>query len=1058
MRLLIYCLLFCSFSLPFSFGQSPLEAGNNPAFADHSFVEIQPIVKNLAGSPENCANSTPIICGQSLSSTTIGAGNEVTKYNGSVQGVAGVSFNGQDRLFTLTVSAKTNMQIVLQYSAVFADLDVLLLNTCSPANVVAASTENVQGAGLGLVREVIDINSEAGVLYIMVDGKKSTDQGSFTLSVQCKCECREPLSSQPNGDKIWADDFENYLTGNLAPQSSRWDKWSASGADASVANESILGLNKIALFAGTATARPDLIYKTNNNTSGRFRLSWRTKITTGKKGYFDLLHILPGSSAQNGVIAYSLDFKETGAGDVILSNGQTGTIVGAKFNYRPGAWINVTNIVDIDKDVVELWIDDVYVGTWKFSSSISANATTAQRKTLAGISFWAKDATYSFAVDNICIWQKKSNCTFPLASSIVYTEKGDKYNNMPAASCDLYTDSEIGNYTSVCDLGGPFIDRGETYSGVLDLSDEAPTHLKLPSTTACNISAGTAALYSDIYSFINTKKKTNGQPEDIIVNFTGSSGVRCHIFTCQRLNTAEYTGVPNCLGSFSSGQSFTVNQTGVHPDIVYYIVFSGPLGGIYKNFSIVPEGFCQSGAVELPLEGITSGSIGSGNGDPRFSASGDAYKSCYNGKRSYTGQERVYKFTIVRKGIMSIKLKSAPAPNFRQLGMFLYSSICGGSCLDYGENITSDSAFAGIQVTPGVYYVVVDRNTTPGTANFILETKFLSIIPSARTCNFYASASKTHSVVVPQTAYPFTTRDALTVLYDAADGKLKQTESEKIENLLDPVNIGISDSCDYKANERFKIYLYQQDGTNRRFYAMNLAFVPAGVAGNTGSDRFERAKRSTIERMTTNNTARFGTAANLVTFVANPVQPERFLLNTNKRWRVVVTDNEFSETPATDPWLTVTPATAPGAVVVSLSARSYTGVTERNAVVRFYAEEEPHVWYHTIQVRQFGVNSGRPGGVEDRESLHATEIQTMSVVPNPASGRALVQLDLNQISTVSLHLWDGTGRVIQVLQPPAEMQGHQMWDIDLSGQPSGLYHLVGSVNGQLIHQTLVLQR
>ena len=239
---------------------------------------------------------------------------------------------------------------------------------------------------------------------------------------------------------------------------------------------------------------------------------------------------------------------------------------------------------------------------------------------------------------------------------------------------------------------------------------------------------------------------------------------------------------------------------------------------------------------------------------------------------------------------------------------------------------------------------------------------------------------------------------------------------------------------------------------------MNLASVPVGVAGNTGSDRFERAKRSTVERMTTNNTARFGTAADLVTFVSNPLQPERFLLNTNKRWRVMVTDNEFSETPASDPWLTVTPATAPGAIVVSLSARTYTGAAERNAIVRFYAEEEPHVWYHTIQVRQFGVNGGRPGGVEDRESLHATEGQTMSVVPNPASGRALVRLDLNQISTVSLHLWDGTGRVIEVLQPPAEMQGHQMWDIDLSGQPSGLYHLVGSVNGQLIHQTLVLQR
>ncbi len=1009
-----------------------------------------PAVKDPLPVPENCGNPTPISCGTPISSTTIGMGNDV-KYNGNVAGVTGVSFSGPDRLFVLTLAQKSNLQIVLDIALTTVDLDILLMNTCNPANVVAASVKNNKTTGVK--REILDVNCDAGTWYIMIDGKAATDQGVFTLQADCTCDCQETLAAQPGGDKLFADDFENYSVGKLSVQGSRWSLWSSNTPDATVAGESILSSNKVAMFAGSSTSKPDLIYRTDNATAGRFRLSWRMKVTTGKKGYFDILHTLP---ANGGVIAYETEFFSTGKGEVRINNGQAVKIVAARFDYQPGAWVNVTNIIDINNDVAELWIADVFVGSWKFTTSHPASANTTQRKTLAGPSFWANGSDYSFAVDNICIWQKKASC---LATSVVlpvYTERGNRYNNMGLAACDLYTPSEMGTSSSVCDMGGAFIDRAETYSGVLEPFDDAPAELKLPGGI-CNASAGTAAIFAEVYTFYNLKKKSNGQPEQISLNYNSSTGVRCHIFACQNLSTGLYTGQPVCVGEVKSGQAFTV-PANYHPDVFYYIVFWGPLGSSYNNFSIIPEGFCQSGATTLSIaNGNIAGSIGAGAGDPRFSRTGEAYKSCYSGSRTYAGREAVYKFTVSGTGSMQVRLISKNHP----VGAFAYSSICGGSCVAFGENVQKDTASFGFPVTPGVYYIVVDRNATNGTGNFVLQTNFIGSIPNGPTCNALASAAKTHRLLVSPAAYIFKKDDAVSVMYDAPDNKLRQTEVHIINSTILPFEIRLSDSCDYKPNEQFKIYMSRQNGTQRSFYPMNLSFVPVGINGNTGGERFERTKLSTLEYMSPAATIPFGSDTRLLSFIstATAAQLQQFRLSTgNTAWKSLVTDSPISETPVNTPWLTYTPPAGTGTAVISVSVTPHTGTAGRSAYIRFYAESQPHLLAHVVRVDQFGINGGKSGDeVEDRGSTGA-EGAVVRTLPNPTTGQGIHYLSLPHPATVAVQLWDMTGRLIQTLQPPADLEGEQMWDIDLSAQPNGLYHIVTTVNGSPLRQTLVVQR
>lgn len=80
-----------------------------------------------------------------------------------------------------------------------------------------------------------------------------------------------------------------------------------------------------------------------------------------------------------------------------------------------------------------------------------------------------------------------------------------------------------------------------------------------------------------------------------------------------------------------------------------------------------------------------------------------------------------------------------------------------------------------------------------------------------------------------------------------------------------------------------------------------------------------------------------------------------------------------------------------------------------------------------------------------------------TLAPNPAMSEVQVQFDLEVAGTVSLQLFDQTGRLAQVTQfaAPAGLTAYTM---DLGGMPDGLYLMQLRANGQKDVQKLVILR
>lgn len=73
------------------------------------------------------------------------------------------------------------------------------------------------------------------------------------------------------------------------------------------------------------------------------------------------------------------------------------------------------------------------------------------------------------------------------------------------------------------------------------------------------------------------------------------------------------------------------------------------------------------------------------------------------------------------------------------VGMFLYSYICGGTCLNYVENLTANQGDLFLDLDPGTYYLVVDRNSTNGPVSFSITPTTNTFILNLTDCNDIAS-------------------------------------------------------------------------------------------------------------------------------------------------------------------------------------------------------------------------------------------------------------------------------------------------------------------------------
>lgn len=220
----------------------------------------------------------------------------------------------------------------------------------------------------------------------------------LTLPAVCfnSCDpCVLPCPLNPN--KIVCDNMESYATTQRIVQqnvaqngaaNSWWTTWSGGGfggaEDGIVSTEQASSGTKSMKILTTAPAGgpQDVVLKLGNRTTGRYELKWKYFVPVGKQAYYNIQNVVPIGQG-----AWNLDafFQANNAGIVRIGAGP----ILAEFTYPNGEWFEVRHIIDLDNNLLTMWVDGQYVIKMAYPNN------------LGGIDFYGIDNNHTNYVDDI---------------------------------------------------------------------------------------------------------------------------------------------------------------------------------------------------------------------------------------------------------------------------------------------------------------------------------------------------------------------------------------------------------------------------------------------------------------------------------------------------------------------------------------------------------------------------------------------------------------------------------------------------------------------------------
>ena len=164
------------------------------------------------------------------------------------------------------------------------------------------------------------------------------------------------------------DDFDAYIAGTqLAVQNPTvWTTWSnapGTGEDPYVSNaHAYSGANSVVIAQNN-----DLVKTLGQQTSGKWRISFRAYIPAGKAGYFNTLAGFTPNPYNWGMEAY---FDASGEGRLF---GGSSTVV--PFSYSHDAWTLVELIVDLNNDLAEFHVNSSTIHSWTWTLGASGGGS-----------------------------------------------------------------------------------------------------------------------------------------------------------------------------------------------------------------------------------------------------------------------------------------------------------------------------------------------------------------------------------------------------------------------------------------------------------------------------------------------------------------------------------------------------------------------------------------------------------------------------------------------------------------------------------------------------------
>lgn len=233
---------------------------------------------------------------------------------------------------------------------------------------------------------------------------------------------------------IYEDDFEAYTVGDyLCTQTTDWTTWSnapGTAEDAFISDDYALSATKSVKVDGTT----DLVLPLGDKQNGIFELEFNYFVESGYGGYYNLQHFeAPGTEW-----AVEVFFASDGSGEISTDGNTTA------FTYTPAAWLNIKNVVDLDADEAQIWMDGVLIHTWVFSTQASGGAGTLQ---LGGLNvyagaptgddpfFYLDDVTYQQVFDALD-FEDFEAYTVGDYIAVVNPEWWETWSNLPGSSED----------------------------------------------------------------------------------------------------------------------------------------------------------------------------------------------------------------------------------------------------------------------------------------------------------------------------------------------------------------------------------------------------------------------------------------------------------------------------------------------------------------------------------------------------------------------------------------------------------------------------------------------
>lgn len=662
-----------------------------------------------------CTRSRIIQCDRTYKDSTNFENSTVNSYD-CVEG----SFMGRERVFRFNLADSREIYISLQTEKAGVDMDLFLLNTCTlGAGTCVAYSSSTTG------KEQIIQSLDAGTYYIVVDAKLADALGAFRLKLSCADNiCNRPISSISCGEYKLKETLEGAF--NLINEYPCSNK---------------------------AYSGPEKIYQVDVVDDG-FSIQAGLHIDTSSKKEFDLFLVRVDETCYEiSCVAQATVSAIKGSKYLLAERLAKGTyylIVDAQEFYASGEFSLDLSCLDLPcSNLVAVNCTAPLVANVPISNRDRSKVSlyrvkpdNAPEKYYPGHS--GPEKIYSFEVSesqNVTLRLSQPGELKPKDLNLFVLKSCNKLDGVAASTnrgtgpesvtaflnpgtyyavvdqflgVDAYTFTLEIQYTqactNICDYGGAFISRGTTFSNELSSSEIAPI-LLYEDQCVKNAFAGVKKLYADVFLFHNEEAQS-----PIVLNLKANNGtqsIRGLIMRC------DSTAKTSCLGVTENGTL----DLGPSAAGFYYIVILDRQNTAY-TFSITPKGPCQSDLESIPLNTSITRTVSGKKNDFSVGGSGfNGYSSCYNGARSYQGEDVEFQFTIPSNVLANITFNSKTS-----MGLFLYGYICGKGCLDYTQSPLGGGSgeIKDFPLSPGTYYLIVDKNdlaTSDGEFSLSINTR-----------------------------------------------------------------------------------------------------------------------------------------------------------------------------------------------------------------------------------------------------------------------------------------------------------------------------------------------